>query len=307
MSEEPKSMDRTEWGLLVLLSVLWGGTFFLAGIALKELPPLIIVLVRVTLAALFLLPVFWFYGHRLPKSAKLWMPFFVMGLLNNVVPFYFQFAAQTIITVGLISIINAMTPLFTIIILASFGDEKLTLNRVAGVVMGLVGVAVLRGIEDPLDGPQTLGIGLGLVAALGYGFAALWGRRHLAGVPPLKSATCQLMCSSVIMMFVVGIFERPSALEVPSLNVWLSVIGLTLFGTALAYIVFFQILVRAGPSNLVLATLLIPVTALFLGNAFLDEAIYAKEIAGALIIGTGLLFIDGRAPKAVRRKLSSLL
>jgi drug/metabolite transporter (DMT)-like permease len=305
MSEEPKVMDSTEWGLLVLLSVLWGGAFFFAGVALKELPPLIIVFVRVALGALFLLPLFWFYGHKLPSTVQEWMPFFVMGLVNNVVPFYFQFVALTIITVGLISIINAMAPLFTVIVLAGFGDEKLTLNRVVGVVLGVLGVAVLRGIEEPLDGLKTLGIGLGLVAPLSYGFAALWGRRHLRNVAPLKSATCQLICSGVVMLFVVVIFEEPWALEAPTSYVWLSLIGLTLFGTALAYIVFFEILVRAGPSNVMLVTLLIPVSAIFLGAAFLDEPVSEKEIVGALIIGMGLLFVDGRIPKAVQRRLST--
>jgi len=225
--------------------------------------------------------------------------------VNNVVPFYFQFAALKIITVGLISIINALAPLFTVIVLASFGDERLTLNRIIGVVLGVLGVAVLRGIEGPLDGPQTLGIALSLIAPLSYGFAALWGRRRLSGVAPLKSATCQLICSSVIMVFVVGFFEQPWTLEAPSLPVWFALIGLTLFGTALAYIVFFEILVRAGPSNLMLVTLLIPISALFLGNAFLDEPVRSKEIAGALIIGLGLLFIDVRVPKAVQRRLTT--
>ena len=305
MSEEPKSMGSTEWGLLVLLSVLWGGAFFFAGVALKELPPLTIVFARVTLAALILLPIFWFYGHKLPSTVHEWMPYFVMGLVNNVVPFYFQFAALTIITVGLISIINALAPLFTVMVLASFGDERLTLYRVIGVVLGVLGVAVLRGFEGSLDGPQTLGIVLGLIAPLSYGFAALWGRRRLGGVAPLKSATCQLICSSVIMLFVVGFFEQPWALEAPSLRVWFSLIGLTLFGTSLAYIVFFEILVRAGPSNVMLVTLLIPITALFLGNAFLDEPLRTKEIVGALIIGMGLLFVDARIPKAVQQRIST--
>ena len=106
------------------------------------------------------------------------------------------------------------------------------------------------------------------------------------------------------MLFVVGFFEQPWALDAPSLDVWFSLIGLTIFGTAMAYLVFFQLLVRAGPSNTMLVTLLIPITALFLGNMFLDEPIRTKEIAGALIIGMGLLFIDGRIPKTVQRRLS---
>lgn len=301
MSEQPKMMNGTEWGLLIFLSVLWGGAFLFAGIAVKELPPLTVVLARVGIAALALLPVFWLYGHELPKTATAWKPYLVMGLLNNVLPFGLLFAAQTLITVGLTSIINAMTPLFTVLVMAGFGEDKLTRNRVVGVVLGVLGVAVLRGFDGSLDGPQSLGIGLGLLATLSYGFAALWGRRHLSGVAPLKSATCQLICSTIVMLFVVGLIDKPWTYDAPSLLVWSSLIGLALLGTAVAYIVFFEILVRAGASNAMLVTLLIPVTGLFLGHVFLSEEIRTQEIVGAVIIGLGLLFIDGRILRSVRR------
>jgi drug/metabolite transporter (DMT)-like permease len=290
-----KTMGGQDWSLLILLSVLWGGAYFFAGLAVKELPPLTVVLARVFLAALALLPLFWYFGHSLPRSFSAWLPFFGMGLLNNVLPFSFIFAGQTQITVGLASIINAMTPLFTIVVMASFQHERLTLYRVIGVLLGVVGVAVLRGFDGPIDRTQTLGIGLCLAAALSYGLAALWGRKHLAGVAPLKSATCQLMCSTLIIAVVVAVVDQPWTLVAPSQGTLWSLLALALFGTAAAYIIFFRILVRAGPSNVMLVTLLIPVTALVLGNVFLAEPIEAKEIIGALIIGTGLLFIDGRA------------
>lgn len=292
--EAPKTMDGQDWGLLILLSVLWGGAYFFAGIAVKELPPLTVVLARVFLAALTLLPLFWYFGHSLPRSFSGWMPFFGMGLLNNVLPFGFIFAGQTLITVGLSSIINAMTPLFTVLVMAAFQEERLTINRVIGVLLGVVGVAVLRGFDGSLDFGQTLGIGLCLAGTLSYGFAALWGRRFLSGVPPLKSATCQLLCSTLIMAFVAAIIDQPWILPAPSQGAILSIVALAIFGTAAAYLIFFKILVRAGASNVMLVTLLIPVTALLLGNVFLGEEIQAKEIIGALIIGTGLLFIDGR-------------
>ncbi|MEL6977331.1 MAG: DMT family transporter [Pseudomonadota bacterium] len=294
MSSVAKTMDGQDWSLLICLSVLWGGAFFFAGVAVKELPPLTVVLVRVALAALTLLPLFWWYGHSLPKTLAAWIPFFGMGLLNNVLPFGFIFAGQTQITVGLSSIINAMTPLFTVIVMASFQEEKVTLYRVIGVLLGVVGVAILRGLDTPIGGPQTIGIALCMAGALSYGFAALWGRRRLAGVPPIKSATCQLISSTVIMAVVVSIIDRPWTLDAPSEATLLSLAALAVFGTALAYLVFFQILVRAGASNVMLVTLLIPVTALLLGNVFLDEPIRMKEIVGAAVIGVGLLFIDGR-------------
>jgi drug/metabolite transporter (DMT)-like permease len=238
--------------------------------------------------------VFWYFGHSLPKSFSGWLPFFGMGLLNNVLPFGFIFAGQTQITVGLSSIINAMTPLFTVVVMALFQEERLNACRVIGVLLGIVGVAVLRGFDGPVDGNQTLGIARCMAGALSDGLAARWGRRFLAGVPPVKSATCQLICSTAIIAVVVGLIDRPWTLAAPSqATVW-SLVALAVFGTALAYIVFFKILVHAGASNVMLVTLLIPVTALFLGNVFLGEPIQSKEITGAVIIGAGLLFIDGR-------------
>lgn len=294
MSKVAKTMDARDWSLLVSLSVLWGGAFFFAGVAVKELPPLTVVLVRVGLAAVTLMPLFWYFGHTLPRTLTGWLPFFGMGLLNNVLPFGFIFAGQTQITVGLSSIINALTPLFTVIVMATFQEERLTIYRVIGVVLGVVGVAILRGLQAPIEGAQTLGIALCMAGALSYGFAALWGRRLLVGVPPLKSATCQLICSTLIMTVVVAVIDQPWMLSPPSRATAFALLALAVFGTALAYIVFFQILVQAGASNVMLVTLLIPVTALVLGNVFLNEPIQPKEIAGAIVIGIGLLFIDGR-------------
>ncbi len=302
--EAPKTMDGQDWSLLILLSVLWGGAYFFAGVAVKELPPLTVVLVRVFLAAVALLPLFRYFGHSLPRSFSGWLPFFGMGLLNNVLPFGFIFAGQTQITVGLSSIINAMTPLFTVVVMAIFQEERLTAYRVIGVLLGVVGVAVLRGFDGPIDGSQTLGIALCMAGALSYGFAALWGRRFLVGVPPIKSATCQLMCSTLIIAVVVCIIDRPWTLAAPSQGTVFSLLALAVFGTAVAYIVFFKILVRAGASNVMLVTLLIPVTALFLGNVFLGEPIQSKEIIGAVIIGVGLLFIDGRVINRLTGKLA---
>jgi len=297
-----KPLDRRDWALLWLLSLLWGGAFFFAGVAVKELPPLTCVLIRVALAALTLLPVFFALGFALPRSLTGWLPFLGMALLNNVLPFAFIFAGQTVITVGLSSIINAMTPLVTLIVMAAFQEERLTIERSVGVALGAVGVAILHGFDGAITGPQTLGIGLCLAGASSYGFAALWGRRYLAGVAPLSSATCQLLCSTLLMLPVVALTDRPWTLSAPSHAALLALLALAVFGTALAYIVFFQILVRAGASNVMLVTLLIPVTALLLGNLFLGEPLRPKEIAGAFVIAIGLLFIDGRLWKLTRRR-----
>ncbi|MEM6385220.1 MAG: DMT family transporter [Pseudomonadota bacterium] len=297
MSPQSKSMNANEWSLLVFLSILWGGAFFAAGVAVKEVPPLTVVLARVGLAAIVLLPVFWYYGFKLPRSLKEWVPFMGMGILNNILPFGFFFAGQTYISVGLASIINAMTPLFTVLVLASFREETLTPSRLVGVLLGAIGVGVIQSDGSTLEWTQTIGVILCLCGAGSYGFAALWGRRFLSGVPPVKSATCQLLSSTVFMLVIVSIIDRPWTLDTPSHSTIWAMVALAVFGTALAYIVFFEILVRAGASNVMLVTLLIPVSAVMLGALFLDEAVLATQVIGALIIGLGLLFIDGRTFK----------
>ena len=291
----------------MLLSVLWGGAFFFVGVAVVELPPLTVVLARVGIAAAILLGLTLFLGHSLPRTLSAWMPFLVMGLLNNAVPFSFLNAGQTMVSVGLASIINGMTPLFTALVMASFREERLTAYRVVGVLLGVAGVVLISRPDADMVDARLLGIGLCLAATLSYGFAALWGRRHLVDVPPLKSATCQLLSSTLIMAVVVVIVDRPWTLPIPSTEVWMALCGLALFGTAIAYVVFFEILTRAGASNAMLVTLLIPVTALLLGNMFLAEPIFLHEIAGAAIIGLGLLSIDGRLPRRAMRVISERL
>ncbi len=302
--QEPKAMNPTEWGLLVLLSVLWGGAYFCVGVAVVELPPLTVVLARVGIAAAILLAVTLFLGHSLPRTLSAWTPFLVMGLLNNAVPFSFLTAGQTIVSVGLAAIINGMTPLFTALVMASFREERLTALRAVGVLLGVAGVILISRLDAAVADARLLGIGLCLAATLSYGFAALWGRRHLADTPPLKSATCQLLSSTLVMAVVVAIVDRPWTLPMPGAEIWMALGGLALFGTAIAYVVFFEILTRAGASNVMLVTLLMPVTALLLGNLFLAEPIVLRELAGAATIGLGLLFIDGRLPRRAMRAAS---
>jgi drug/metabolite transporter (DMT)-like permease len=291
---EATRIDERDWMLLILLSILWGGSFFFNGVAVRELPPLTIVLARVTIAAALLLPLLWARGGRLPTRLFGWMPFLVMGLLNNVIPFSLIVMGQTRIASGIASVLNATTPLFTVLVMAVAGDEPLATGRLIGVLIGLAGVIVLRGQGLQFENGETLGMLLCLGAALSYGLSGLWGRRKLAGVPPLTSATCQLMCSSLVMLALAGAVDRPWLLPMPSIATWLALLGIAALATALAYILFFQILVRSGASNVMLVTLLIPVTALLLGHFALSEPLEAREIAGACIIGGALLIVDGR-------------
>jgi drug/metabolite transporter (DMT)-like permease len=292
------TMGSTEWLLLVALSVLWGGTFFFVEVALRELPPLVIVLGRVGMAAIALNILVVASGRRMPTTALAWRQFMTMGLLNNAIPFSLIFWGQTQITGGLAAILNATTPLFTAVLAhALTRDEKLTPGRLAGVVLGLAGVAVMIGV-DALAGlgsfilAQVAVIG----AAVSYSFAGIYGRRF-KGTPPVVTAAGQVTCSSALMLPLVIVVEQPWTLAPPSWATWSAVVGLALLSTALAYIIFFRILAVAGATNLLLVTLLIPVSAILLGALFLGEQVELQEIAGMALIAAGLAFIDGRLPR----------
>jgi len=294
MPSADNSIDRRDWVLLAVLSVLWGGSFFFNGVILRELPPLTLVLLRVTLGTIILLPLLQARGIQFPQGWSGWAPFFAMGLFNNVLPFSLIVFGQVYIPSGLASILNATTPLFTVVIMAVAGEERLQARRVAGVIVGVIGVAILHGDALGFDSRQGIGILLCLAGAFSYGLAALVGRRLPSHVPPLGTATFQMIASAVMMAVVAGVVDRPWQLPMPHATTWLAVLGLAALSTALAYIVFFQILQRSGATNVMLVTLLVPVTAMLLGYLVLGEPISAREVVGALVIASALLLIDGR-------------
>jgi drug/metabolite transporter (DMT)-like permease len=301
MASSDQQIDARDWLLLGVLSVLWGGSFFFAGVSLRELPPLTIVFLRVALAAIILLPVLWTYRIRFPARLSDWKPFLALALLNNVLPFSLIVVGQTYIPSGLASVLNATTPLFTVLVMATAGDEKLNARRVAGVIIGLIGVIILHGQSLDFEVGQSVGILLCLAAAFFYGLSALYARRRLLDSPPLATAAFQLMASALVMAVVAAAVERPWQLPLPGVATWLAIIGSAALSTALAYIIFFRILQRSGSTNVMLVTLLIPVTAILLGYLVLGEAISLREIAGAVVIGSALLIIDGRVLQFFRR------
>ncbi|MGB3225579.1 MAG: EamA family transporter [Desulforhopalus sp.] len=303
MESEVKSMNLSEWGMLILLSILWGGSFFFVGVAVKAFPPLTIVSLRVTLAALTLLTVVHFSGLRLPMRREVWIAFLGMSLLNNVIPFSLIVWGQTHIASGLASILNATTPLFTVIAAHVWTrDERMNRMKVFGVAIGFAGVVIMIGYEALTGlGNSIYGQFAILGAAVSYSFAGIYGRRfRLLGIKPIVTATGQVTVSSVILIPIALLVEKPFTLPSPGLEIWSAILGLAVFSTALAYILYFQVLSTAGATNVLLVTLLIPVSAILLGTAFLGEQLELKHLFGMGLISLGLLSIDGRVFKLVR-------
>ena len=303
-----QTMSAKDWSMLLMLSFLWGGSFFFIGVAVTELPPLTIVTLRVGLAAIILWIFFLVSGQDVPKSFSLWRTFFVLGLLGNAIPFSLIVWGQTHIASGLASIINATTPLFTILIAGTLlSDERITGGKLIGVVLGILGVAVLiigpsRMIEITSDTTAQLAV---VGAAISYGFATVYGRRFKAmGISPLTTVIGQVTTATVILLPLALILERPDQLSNPSIQVWLAVFSLAAFSTVLAYILFFRILSSAGATNVVLVTFLVPITASLLGWLVLDEQLYIEHFIGMVFIGLGLASIDGR-PWRYAKKLTA--
>ncbi len=305
MTSTDQRIHIRDWSLLALLSVLWGGSFFFVGVAIRELPPLTVVLLRVALAAILLLPLLLVDRIAFPKGVAGWRPFFAIAALNNVLPFSLIVTGQTFISSGLASILNATTPVFTVLVMAAVGDERLSARRLAGVVIGLIGLAILHGRYLEFASVEGFGILLCLAGAFAYALSALYAQRRLSDSPPLATATFQLLASSLMMTVIVGVLERPWQLPMPGIATWLALLGLAALSTALAYIVFFQILRRSGSTNVMLVTLLIPVTAILLGHLVLGESISPGEIIGALVVGSALLVIDGRLLDLIRDAAST--
>ncbi|MCB1492922.1 MAG: DMT family transporter [Rhodobiaceae bacterium] len=294
-------MSLYDWFRILLLSLVWGGSFFFVEVALPEAGPLTIVFYRVTIAAAALWVWCAMTGEKVPRGPGIWFAFLAMGILNNVIPFSLIAFGQTEISSALASILNATTPLFAVVVAHVWPDgERATANKVAGVIIGIAGTAVLIG-PSLLDAGGTLVGKLAVLAAsFSYAIAMNFGKRLLKSGSPVVSAAGMLTASSVVMLPLAMVAGNPFSAFSPA--TWGAMVGLALLCSAFAYLLYFGILSTAGPTNLSLVTFLIPISASALGIAFLGETIALYQIAGLVLILIGLACVDGRVLKAFGRK-----
>lgn len=302
-------MNRGDWTLLLILALIWGGAFIFIHVAVREVPPLTYVWLRLTIAAAAL----WLYvawkgeGVGLPRSV--WGAILVLTLFNNVVPFILFGWGQTRIASGLAAILNATTPIWGVVVAHILtDDERITPRKLAGVLLGFGGVALMIGpsvIQTP--GGDTLAMLACITASLCYAVAGVWARRFKkVGLPPVAVANGQLTAGAAMMLPIAMIADRPWEQPLPGLEAWGAIATLALLCTALGYILYFRLIDRAGATNALLVTLLVPPVALLLGALLLGEAIEPRDIAGLALIALGFAAIDGRllswlsGPRALR-------
>ncbi|MCF7487346.1 DMT family transporter [Vibrio sp. A2-1] len=290
------SMNARVWAMLIVLSMLWGGSFFFVGVVVTDLPPLTIVALRVGIAAITLWIIALMIGLRPPKELRVWGAFLGMGLLNNVVPFALIVWGQTQIASGLASILNAATPIFAVVVAGILlPDERVTPLKLVGVGIGFVGVVVMIGLPALSGGGSFIAQLAIIAAALSYAFAGVYGRRFKAmEINPIITAAGQVTASTIVLTPVALMVDGPLDVVAMSGDTWAAIAGLAVLSTAVAYVLYFKILELAGATNVLLVTLLVPVSAILLGSLFLNESLEVIHFVGMLLIAIGLSAIDGR-------------
>lgn len=288
-------MTNKTWGMLILLATIWGSSFLFGRIAVLEVPAFTVVLLRVGLAAICLWLFILFTKRKFKITKWLLVNGAIIGILNNVIPFSFILYGQKEIGAGLAAVVNAMTPIWTLLIANWFtSDEKFSTLKLVGILFGFAGVAVLMGGDIWLGlTASALAQFMVIMATISYGISGVFGKRF-KGYDPVLIAACQMTTSTLCMVPIVLFIDDPLSIAMPSTTAIFSIITLAILCTAFAYVLFFKILDAAGAVNVSLVTLLVPVSAISLGIIFLNETLTPYQIGGISLIAAGLIILDGR-------------
>ncbi|KMW56842.1 Permease of the drug/metabolite transporter (DMT) superfamily [Candidatus Rhodobacter oscarellae] len=289
------SLSGRAWAELLLLSLLWGGSFLAIRIALDEVGFLTSVAHRVFWAALVLWLVVLAMRLPVPRAPRVWGAFLVMGLLNNALPFGLMAWGQLTIESGLTSILNAATAVFGVLLAALFfRDERLTPRRALGLSLGFLGVATAIGLQSLLAfDPRSLAQLAVLAGTISYAFASVWARWALGGLAPQVAAAGMLTGSTLIILPIAVLYEGAPSLALQT-DTLLAIAYYALAATALAYLLYYRVLAMAGSGNLLLCTLIIPPVAILLGALVRGETLPPQAFIGFAVLALGLLILDGR-------------
>ena len=298
-------MNGRDWLVLLFLALIWGGAFFFIGVAVRHVPPLTYVWLRLTIGAAGLWAYLMIRGERIALPRNAWASILLLALLNNALPFTLFGWSQTHIASGLASILNATTPIWGVVV-AHFltSDERMSPRKLLGVLLGFGGVATMIGpsLLSSL-GTDSLAELACVAAALSYALAAVWARRfRRLGISPLSVTTGQLTAGALMMLPLSMVIDRPFDHALPPFSALAAISALALFCTALGYVLYFRLIDRAGATNALLVTLLVPPVAILLGGLFLGETLAPQDFAGLALIALGLAAIDGRVLRSLSRR-----
>lgn len=303
MANAPLRLGAVEWGLIVLQSMLWGSSYFFIAIARPELPAFTIAVLRLLPAIALLLVIVLPLGYRLPATWAEWRMFVAFSVINSTLPFVLVVWGQSQFSGGMAAVFNATAPLFGVFLAHLLThDEKLSFNKVAGILVGIGGVAVLTGADLGQASGASVLARLALISApLCYVLANIYARRRLGGYDPFVIATMQSVGGLPSALLLAIVVDQPWSLPMPSLAALAAVFGMGTLGMGLASLCHYTVLRRAGTTNALVVTLIMPLTPILLGGFFLGDRLSVTDMIGAGIIAAALLLIDGRILHALRR------
>ena len=297
-------MNKADWIILVTLAAIWGGAFLFIGVAVRHVEPLTYVWLRLTLAAIAMWAFMMVKREPLGLPREVWGSMLLLALLNNALPFTLFGWGQTHIASGLAAILNATTPIWGVIVAHVLTqDERMNPRKIAGVLLGFGGVAVMIGPALLKDiGTDALAQLACITASLSYALAAVWARRfRRMGLSPMSVTTGQLTAGALMMLPLALLVDQPWTQPLPPLAAWGAIVALALMCTAFGYVLYFRLIETSGATNALLVTLLVPPVAIVLGALFLNESLAAHDFLGLGLIALGLAAIDGRLLARFRR------
>jgi len=288
-------VHRREFALLLVLASIWGASFLFIKVGVEALEPAVVALGRLLVGFLVLVPVV-IARRTLPDVRRLWVPFLVLGTLNNAVPYWLLAFAETRIDSGLAGVIQAAAPILTVVLATRIDpSQRVRGLRLAGVVLGFVGVVVLVGAQE---GGQLVGALAVVGTATCYALAVLYAGRAVRSVAPLEVTIGQLAVGTLLVA-PLGLAQLPS--EAPPAKAIAAIAALGALGTGLAYLLYFTLIARIGASRAILVTYLVPAFALAYGALILDEPVTASALAGLVLILGGTALGTGARVGRVRR------
>lgn len=280
--------------LIIALTAMWSPSFLFIKLAVGEIPPFTIVTLRVGIATLILALILLWKRQKIPLDFWFWFHSTMMALFASVIPFALFCYAEKSIESALAALLNGCSPMFTALLAHAFlPSDRLQPQKALGIALGAGGLLILfaPNIEQGLSG-TTLGIFAGALAAFCYALSHVYAKKYVAGNAPYVAPTAQLLCSTLVMAPLMLFYDAPWNLPFPSNSALLGVAGLTVFGTLLAFIIYYKLIEHCGPTAISMVACFFPIGGMLLGFAFLGESLTWNGIAASMLILTGLMIVN---------------
>jgi len=291
-------MKTKHWIAFIGLGMIWGSSFLWIKIAVQEIGPNTLVAYRVLFGLLFGIVVVLFQRAKWPSTRKEWLPLLVLGLTNIAIPFFLISWGEQVIDSGVASILDATVPLFTILV-AHFllHDDKMTIPKVLGLLMGFVGVVVLMSKDIGASSGSLLGQAAVIVASVFYAASSIIARKYTEDTPAIFRSVGPLVSATAVMWLATFLVESP--VKVPTIPlIWVALLWLGILGSGFAFILLYYLIHEIGPTRATMVTYLFPLSGVTLGVLFLHEQLTWQVLTGAVLIILSLVVANWRTQPA---------